>query len=63
MIEKVPRVSSFGLPPTTTQIRAITRLCVQLGISEALEETPRNRMEARNLIYRLRIQRREQNGR
>lgn len=54
MIEKIPKTSSWNLEPTSKQVRAITRLCIQQGIKEPLEETPSNRWEARNLIYELR---------
>ena len=43
------------LPPTPAQILAITRLCIALREPLPLEETPRNRMEARNLQYSLRM--------
>lgn len=62
MTEKIRRASSWNLPPLPKQIRAITKLAQQLGISDPVENDPRNRLEARNLIYRLRLQRREQNG-
>lgn len=42
------------LPPTPGQILAITRMCMALRIRPPLEELPRNRMEARNLMYDLR---------
>jgi len=44
-----PKLASYS-----KQIRAITKLAVRLGITEPLEETPRNRKEARDLIYQLR---------
>mgnify|MGYP001564062669 CR=1 FL=1 len=44
------------LPPTPRQIFAITRMCIALGIRLPLEELPRNRMEARDLMYDLRSQ-------
>ena len=42
------------LPPTPGQVLAITRMCMALRIRVPLEELPRNRMEARNLMYDLR---------
>lgn len=59
MSEKIPKTSSLNLPPTWKQTKAITRLAVALGIPEPIEETPSNRVEARNLIYRLRQQLRD----
>lgn len=53
MPEKIAYTSSWTLPPTGRQVRAITRLCQQLGIKEPLEDTPSNRWEARRLIYEL----------
>ena len=44
------------LPPTPGQIVDITRKCMALGIRPPLEELPSNRMEARNLMYDLRMQ-------
>lgn len=57
MAKQVPASSSLNLYPTARQALAVTRLCAQLGITEALENTPSNRLEARALIYRLRQQR------
>lgn len=48
--------SSWNLPATDRQIRAITRLCLALDIREQLEEQQRSRHEARQLIYDLRCQ-------
>lgn len=59
MAEKIPKASSLNLPPTWRQTKAITRLAIALGISEPIEDTPSNRVEARNLIYRLRQQLKE----
>jgi hypothetical protein len=53
-IEKIPPGSSWNLPPTEKQTRAIAELCMRRGIRELLEETPSDRREARNLIYELR---------
>jgi len=51
------------LPPTPGQTLAIARLCMALRIRPELEWLPRNRMEARNLMYdlhqQLRLKRRE----
>lgn len=54
MVGVIPKSSSWNLPPTSTQIRAITKLCMRLHIAELLEEKPSNRYEARRLIYELR---------
>ena len=48
--------STLELPPTDRQVRAITKMCITLKISEPLEESVSNRMEARNLMYQLRGQ-------
>ena len=53
MVDKIHYNSSWTLPPTGKQVRAITRLCMQLGIKEPLEESPSNRWEARRLLYEL----------
>lgn len=45
--------SSWLLPPTARQEAAITRLCMQKGIKEPLEDRPSNRWEARQLLYEL----------
>lgn len=54
MAEKILPSSSLNYKPTAKQIRAITRMAIALGITEPIEETPRNRVEARNIIYELR---------
>ncbi len=59
MTEKIYPASSMNLPPTHKQIRAITKLATQLGISDPIENDPRTRWEARDLIYQLRNQRKE----
>ena len=53
-MEKILPSSSLNWKPTSKQIRAITRLAIRLSITEPIEETPRNRLEARNIIYELR---------
>lgn len=50
---RISQSSSWNLPPTGRQARAITRLCLQLGIREELENKPSNRQEARQLQYSL----------
>lgn len=50
---KVEPGSSWNLPPTSAQVRAITRMSQRLGIKEPLEDTPSNRLEARRLQYDL----------
>ena len=42
------------LPPTPRQTLAIARLCMALKIRPELEHLPRNRREARNMMYDLR---------
>lgn len=56
-MEKIPKTSSWNLPPTDGQIYRITRQCIRLKITEPLEESPSNRLEARNLINELRKRR------
>lgn len=56
-MEKILPNSSWNLPPTDKQVRAITKLCIKLGIKEPLEETSSNRVEARRLIWDLRKRR------
>ena len=53
MGEKIQPASSWNLPMTGRQSIAIARLAQQLGIKEAIEESPSNRWEARRLIYEL----------
>ena len=53
MAEKIHYASSWQLPPTDRQVRAITRLAAQLGITEPIEEKPTTRWEARQLLYEL----------
>lgn len=54
MNKQIPKSSTWNLPPTPKQVRAITKLCLRFGINDALEETVRTRWEARQLIYKLR---------
>lgn len=56
MAEKIPIGSTLNLKPTPRQVRAITRMASQLGDRSGIEHTPVNRREARDLIYKLRIQ-------
>lgn len=49
-MEKIPPSSSWNLPPTPKQVVAISRLAQQLGYYEPVENTPTNRLEARNMI-------------
>lgn len=51
---KISPDSSWNLPPTDNQVRTIAQYCMWNGIREPLEERPSNRWEARDLIYRLR---------
>ena len=59
--EIIPAYSTLLLPPTWKQTRAITQLCMKVGITDELEHTPSNRREARDLIYKLRFQLKEKN--
>ena len=59
MTEKILPSSSLNYKPTPKQIRAITKLAIALGISDPIESDPRNRREARDLIYMLRKQLKE----
>ena len=64
-MEKIPKVSSWNLPPTGKQVRAITKLATILGYHEPVENKPSNRWEARNMIAGFREElknRRQQNG-
>lgn len=56
MPEKILPSSSYNYKPTPRQVRAITKMSQSLGISEPIESTPTNRLEARNLIFKLREQ-------
>jgi len=58
-MEKIQPTSSWNLPPTAKQTRAITVLCQSLGYHEPVENTPSNRLEARNLIMGLRGERKK----
>ena len=53
MAEKIQPSSSWTLPPTGRQVRAIALIAQQLGITEPIEDTPSNRWEARRLLYEL----------
>ena len=55
-MEKIPKASSWNLPPTPKQVRAITRLAQALSYHEPVENKPSNRWEARNLIVGLRTE-------
>lgn len=59
MVEKIHYASSWTLPPTGRQVRAIARKCQQLGIREHLEDKPTNRWEARQMLYELSQRRKE----
>ncbi|KKN75174.1 hypothetical protein LCGC14_0383330 [marine sediment metagenome] len=59
MTEKILPTSTLNLKPTPRQVRAITRMASQLGDRTGIEHTPVNRREARDLIFRLRIQLKE----
>ena len=58
-MEKILPSSTWNYKPLPRQVRAITRMAQQLGIREPIENSPSNRVEARNLIYRLRQQLKE----
>jgi len=57
LIEKTQPSSSWNLPPTPKQVRAITKLCAQLGYQQPHEEKVKTRWEARNLLAGLREER------
>ena len=65
-MKKILPTSSLNLPPTGRQVRAITRLATFLGDPGLgplpIEHTPTNRREARDLIFKLRIQLKERNN-
>ena len=54
MGEKILPNSTWNYKPTVKQVRAITKQCLRLHISEPLEENVKSRLEARRLIYDLR---------
>lgn len=56
-MEKIPPASSWNLPPTARQTRAIALLAQQLGYYEPVENKPSNRWEARNMIAGFREER------
>lgn len=55
--------SSWNLPPTAKQARAIAKLAQILGYHEPVEETVATRLEARNIImgFREELKRRKAN--
>ena len=53
-MEIIQPESSWNLPPTDQQIQAITKLCMEKGVKEPLEERVKSRLEARNMINYLR---------
>ena len=55
MVEKIEPSSSWNDKPTPKQVSAIAVQCLRLRIRSPLEETPRTRSEARNLLFRLRL--------
>ena len=55
-MEKILPSSTLNYKPTGRQVRAITRMAQALGITEPIENSPSNRVEARNLIFQLRYQ-------
>ena len=59
MVEKISPYSSWQLPPTPKQVRAITKLAASLGYHEPVEEKVRTRWEARNLIAGFREEQRK----
>jgi len=56
-MEKIPPHSSWQLPATAKQKRAIAQLCTYLGYHEPIEEKPMTRWEARNMIAGFREER------
>ena len=59
-MEKISPSSTLNFKPTPKQVRAITRLATALGITGPIENDPKNRREARDLIFQLRIQLRKE---
>ena len=57
MAELIQPTSSWNLQPTPKQVIAITRLASQLGYQEPVENKPKTRLEARNLIAGFREER------
>jgi hypothetical protein len=51
-MEKILPTSSWNLPPTDRQTRAIALLCVKLRIKELLEESSMTKGQAGKLIRR-----------
>jgi len=62
-MERIPKISSWNLPPTPKQVRAIAKLCAQLGYQQPHEEKVRTRWEARNLLAGLREERKRRQSR
>lgn len=52
---------TMNLPPTHFQQKAITHLIEELGDLANITHQPRNRWEARDLIFKLRQQRKKNN--
>lgn len=50
MPEELSPYSSLNLPPTPRQTRRIALLAQQLGYHEPVENAPKTRLEARNMI-------------
>jgi hypothetical protein len=61
-MKKIPKHSSWNLPPTPKQVRAIAKLAAQLGYHEPAENKPSNRWEARNMIRGFLEERRRRNN-
>ena len=59
MTKPIHYASSWTLPATSRQVVAITRLAMQLGIKEPIEEKPMTRWEARRLLHELNQKRKE----
>ena len=49
-MKKILPNSTWHLPPTDKQVKAITRLAIALQYHEPIEEKVRTRLEARNII-------------
>ena len=63
-MEIIKLTSSWNLPPTDRQIKAITRLAMALGYHEPIEEKVKTRLEARNIIvgFKEELERRNRNA-
>jgi len=59
MPEKIPLSSSLNYKPTPRQLKAIAELSTSLGTPVPAASYPKTRLKARNLIYKLKNQLKE----